>query len=111
MRATGDKSVPGNRGRRHREAQLCPSCYSAEIVTASAPADQGEGDLPSPFLLFYIFLPRYIPTNEPSLALGTSARKSSPSLRPSLAFGAPREGGRIKGAHALIARGDKGAST
>lgn len=96
-------------------ARSCPSCAALSLFYEnheSIKASEWQwGNLLFPSLHFFSFLPRYIPTNEPRLTLGTSAKKSTLSLRPSLAFGSPGESRHIKGAHALIARGDKAAST
>lgn len=53
----------------------------------------------------------YIPTNDPRAHSGKFCKEINLGLQPSLAFGPPGESCRIKGAHALIAGGDKGAST
>lgn len=67
----------------------------------------------SPSFPLFFPPPRYIPTNEPGLArsLGEVLPGNKPRPQPRLAFGPPGERRRIKGAHGLIAGGDKGPST
>lgn len=85
-----------------------PACSSEEMMTEPAPGNEGGWTFSPPFS--FCSSPGVFPQRtRGSLWEVLHGNKPRPAAQPGL--GPPGESCRIKGAHALIAGGDKGAST